>query len=147
MASVPENTALDFIVQNLTKQQLDYIEACPYTDGPRSLIECIEEAVLEYHKDNMILPLAASQQEMNMKKRDKPVSITKRVSAYADLNKFCTFSMGQAESAGHYIEVTEWSNHEGVDVCIHDVTGERNFSMTYGQFDALKACVKQIDLQ
>ena len=82
-----------------------------------------------------------------MKKKEKQASISTRISAHADLKDFCTFSMGNAAKASHYIEVTEWSNYEGVDVCIHDVNGERTFSMTYGQFDAMKACVKLINSQ
>lgn len=40
------------------------------------------------------------------------------------------------------IEVTEWSNGEGVDVCIIKKS-ERMFSLSYGEFKALKKLMKE----
>ena len=36
-----------------------------------------------------------------------------------------------------YIEVTQWHNGEGFDVSI----GDRHFQLTYGEYEALQACV------
>jgi hypothetical protein len=43
------------------------------------------------------------------------------------------------------LEVTEWTNGEGYDIHISDSEGERQFNLTWGQFKALKACIKKID--
>lgn len=75
----------------------------------------------------------------------KHVELVDRKSAFAELKDFCVFSMGVRKGMGDFIEVTEWSNMEGVDVEIHDVDGKRKFMLTYGQFDAIKTCVKQIN--
>ena len=41
-----------------------------------------------------------------------------------------------------FIEVTEWHNGEGVDVCINSPPeGEQRFSLTWGQYEALQALV------
>ena len=39
-----------------------------------------------------------------------------------------------------FIEVTEWHNGEGVDVCINS-SSEQRFSLTWGQWEALQALV------
>jgi hypothetical protein len=76
---------------------------------------------------------------------NKNVELANRKSAFAELKDFCVFSMGVRKGHGDYIEVTEWSNTEGIDVKIYDGNGIHKFMLTYGQFDALKACVKQIN--
>jgi hypothetical protein len=45
----------------------------------------------------------------------------------------------------NFMEITEWSSGEGYDIYISDSSGERQFNLTWGQFEALKACVKKID--
>ena len=75
----------------------------------------------------------------------KKVELVDRRSAFAELNEYCVYSMGERKGKGDFIEVTEWSNVEGVDVEIHDVDGKHRFMLTYGQFDAIKACVKEIN--
>ena len=64
-----------------------------------------------------------------------------RKTVIALLKSFCGFS---AKDEAHYIEVVEWVNAEGVDVVIEDESGKESFSMTYGQFDAFKACMKEL---
>ena len=75
----------------------------------------------------------------------KKVELVDRRAAFAALNEYCTFSMGERKGKDDFVEVTEWSNVEGVDVEIHDVDGKHKFMLTYGQFDAIKACVKEIN--
>ena len=75
----------------------------------------------------------------------KKVEIINRVAAVAPLNEYCVFSMGERKGKDDFVMVTEWINMEGVDIEIHDVDGRHKFMLTYGQFDALKACVKQIN--
>lgn len=74
----------------------------------------------------------------------KKVSVSKRLSAFAPLDKFCIFSMGDRKDKGDFLEVTEWSNGEGYDVRISNVEGEKTFELTWGQYDALKKCIKSI---
>jgi hypothetical protein len=49
------------------------------------------------------------------------------------------------EDMGDFLEVTEWTNGEGYDICILDVAGEKQFHLTWGQFRALKKCIKAIE--
>lgn len=40
-----------------------------------------------------------------------------------------------------FIEVTEWANGEGWDICLND----KLISLTYGQLEAIKYLVKTLD--
>jgi len=75
----------------------------------------------------------------------KKVEIVDRKSAIAALNEYCSFSMGERKGKDDFVMVTEWINMEGVDVEINDVDGKHKFMLTYGQFDAIKACIKEIN--
>lgn len=76
----------------------------------------------------------------------KEIKVTNRKSAFVELKDYCVGSMGKdKEKEGHFLEVTEWSNWEGYDIHIHDSEGERQIHLSYGQFDAIKKCVKVID--
>ena len=44
-----------------------------------------------------------------------------------------------------FMEVTEWTNGEGFDIQISDVSGTRTIFMTDGEFTALKKLVKSLD--
>lgn len=77
---------------------------------------------------------------------EKKVSLSKRKSAFAELKDFCTFSVGpERKDKGDFLEVTEWTNGEGYDIHISDVSGEKQFHLTWGQYEALKKCVKTIE--
>jgi hypothetical protein len=77
---------------------------------------------------------------------NKEVKIVKRKSVFVELKDWCTFSMGaEQKDKGHFLEVTEWANGEGYDVHTHDGNGERTMQLTYGQFDAIKKCIKAIE--
>jgi hypothetical protein len=73
------------------------------------------------------------------------VSLSKRKTAFAELKDFCSFSMSERKDKGDFLEVTEWSNGEGYDVYIHDVSGAKQFHFTWGQFEAMKKCIKTIN--
>jgi hypothetical protein len=76
----------------------------------------------------------------------KEIEVTNRKSTFVELKDYCVGSMGKdKEKEGHFLEVTEWSNCEGYDIHIHDSEGERQIHLSYGQFDAIKKCVKVID--
>ena len=76
------------------------------------------------------------------------VEVSNRKAAFADLKDFCTFSVGpERKDKGDFLEVTEWTNGEGYDIHISDVSGERQFHLTWGQVKALKACIKSLEKQ
>lgn len=70
----------------------------------------------------------------------------KRKSAAADLKDFCIFCMGpENKGKGYYIEVTEWHNGEGFDVDIENRQGLQKLRFTWGEWDAMKKCIKEIN--
>lgn len=64
-------------------------------------------------------------------------------SAYIDLNYYCTFAVNEKD----YIHAVEWFNGEGVNVTISNVGGkeEKQFNLTWGEFDALKYLINTLD--
>lgn len=75
----------------------------------------------------------------NMKKNKPEIRSNKRRSDMVDLKDFCVF--GRKDD---YVEVTEWANGEGYDVSMITITGEKIFSLTHGEFDALKYLIKDL---
>ena len=72
---------------------------------------------------------------------DKPeikIEESKRKTLFTILKPFCYFA-GEHD----YVEVTEWTNGEGVDVEISGKLRTR-FQLTYGEYDALKKLMKKI---
>ena len=57
-----------------------------------------------------------------------------RKAKMAELSKYCHLAKEH-----DYIEVTEWHNGEGFDVSLG--AGDRNFHLTWGELEALQACV------
>lgn len=68
-----------------------------------------------------------------------------RRAAHADLKEFCIFAMGKNSDKGYFVEVTEWSNGEGYDIIADGVDGKRTISLTCGEYDAIKKCIKAIE--
>lgn len=60
------------------------------------------------------------------------MKITNRKSIYEDLSKFSIFA-----DEHDFIEVTEWTNGEGVDVNIEDNSGSRKISLLYDEIEAI----------
>ena len=76
---------------------------------------------------------------------EKKVHVSKRNAAMVDLKDFCIFSMRpERKDKGDFLEVTEWTSGEGYDIHISDVSGETKFSLTWGQVEALKKCIKAL---
>lgn len=76
----------------------------------------------------------------------KEIKVLQRKSAFVDLKDYCIMSVGEdRKDKGDFLEVTEWSNGEGYDVLIHDVSGITTFNLTWGQFESLKKCIKSIE--
>jgi hypothetical protein len=64
-----------------------------------------------------------------------------RDSLFAELNQFCTFSIGKN---GDYIEVTEWANGEGMDIDI-ETSQRQRFQLSWGQYEAMKHLISIIE--
>ena len=60
-----------------------------------------------------------------------------RKSVFSDVGNACYLS-----KTGDFIEVTEWTNGEGVDVTISD---RCSFIITWGEFKLLKKLMKELD--
>ena len=75
-----------------------------------------------------------------MEKKKPEIKFSKRNTAFGKLKPFCTYA-----KESDFIEVTQWSNLEGFDVTISDNMGNRTFSLTDGEFTALKKLVKFIN--
>jgi hypothetical protein len=73
-----------------------------------------------------------------MKAKNMNFEIYKREAIFAELKQFCHLAKEH-----DFIEVTEWNNGEGWDITIN-TTSEQNISITYGQFDAIKKLIKQL---
>jgi hypothetical protein len=72
---------------------------------------------------------------------EKPkIEFSKRLSAFTSLKPFCIMA-----KEDDFMEVTQWSNLEGFDIQISDVSGTRTIFMTDGEFTALKKLVKSLD--
>jgi len=74
-----------------------------------------------------------------MKAKNMNFEIYKREAIFAELKQFCHLAKEH-----DFIEITEWNNGEGWDVTIN-TTSEQNISITYGQFDAIKKLIKQLE--
>ena len=66
-------------------------------------------------------------------KRKDSITESKRRTVFADLKKFDYFA-----HEGDFIELTEWTNGEGADLCISEgKNGEKYIPLTYGMLEAL----------
>jgi hypothetical protein len=76
----------------------------------------------------------------------KKIETYKRKSAMADLKDFCTFAMGPDDrNKGYCLEVTHWNNGEGFDVHIENNRGSHSLQFTWGEWEAMKKCIKAIE--
>jgi hypothetical protein len=57
---------------------------------------------------------------------------SKRKAVFSELKGYCIYA-----GDNNYMEVTQWSNGEGYDICIDRKNGGEKFSLTYGEFDLL----------
>ena len=63
------------------------------------------------------------------------IEINNRTAKFTELKPY-DFTAGESD----FMEVCEWTNGEGVDVTISS-TGEQQFSLTWGQWQALQALI------
>ena len=71
-----------------------------------------------------------------MKPKKFKYNVKERKSVNASLKDFCYLSKEHS-----FVEVTEWSNLDGYDITIDD----KQFSLTHGELDAIKALVKKLN--
>ena len=60
------------------------------------------------------------------------IKVDQRRAVFSELKKYCHMS-----SDNDYMEVTEWSNGEGYDICIDRKDGGEKFSLSYGEVELL----------
>jgi hypothetical protein len=77
-----------------------------------------------------------------MEKVKHTINFSKRSAAFTELNQFCHHASDE-----DYMEVTMWSNYEGYDITVSDKKGLNTFSLTDGEFDALKKLIKSMTKQ
>ena len=80
-----------------------------------------------------------------MAKKQKFEIHTKK-SISVNLKDFCIFAICREDGDVDSMEITEWKNQEGFDVYMSAGTEQTYFSLTRGQYDALKALVKKLEL-
>ena len=70
------------------------------------------------------------------------MKIYNRKSITDKLNKYCTFA-----KENDFIEVTEWTNGEGIEITSHSNGQDKSFSLTYGELDAINYLKMSLDFQ
>jgi hypothetical protein len=60
------------------------------------------------------------------------IKVDQRRAVFAELKGYCHMC-----GDNDYMEVTEWSNGEGYDVCINRKSDSEKFSLTYGEVELL----------
>ena len=66
------------------------------------------------------------------------IKVDQRRAVFAELKGYCYFSRDN-----DYIEVTEWSNGEGYDICIDRKSGGEKFSLTYGEWELMQVLINR----
>ena len=61
------------------------------------------------------------------------IETSTRKAKFTELKPYCHHSKEH-----DYMEVTEWSNSEGVDININD---KKHFSLTWGEYEALQVLI------
>lgn len=71
------------------------------------------------------------------------MEIQNRKSINDKLKKYCYFSNEEDD----FIEVTQWTNSEGIDITIHSNGQDKFLSLTYGELDAINYLKLSLDYQ
>lgn len=72
------------------------------------------------------------------KSKQRQIEVVQRNSVHVNLNDFCTHS-----KQDHFMEVTEWSNGDGVDINLNSFKNNQ-FSLSWGEFEALCVLVRRL---
>lgn len=73
------------------------------------------------------------------KKLNTQFKIENRRTIFSDIGTHCALS-----KPDDFVEITEWTNGDGVDINISDATGNRTIPMTWGEFKLIKKMMKTI---
>jgi len=75
-----------------------------------------------------------------MSKSEIKIKNYSRKAVFTELKPFCVFA-----DEHDFIEICEWKNGDGFDV---EVSGklQQRFQMTYGEFEALKKLIKNLEI-
>jgi len=68
------------------------------------------------------------------------MEVYNRKSVFSEIGDACHLS-----KPNDFIEVTDWKNGEGYDICIQSTIGQQIISITYGEFKLLKKMIKTLD--
>ena len=68
------------------------------------------------------------------------MKVSKRRAVFTELKDFCHLSKDT-----DFVEVTEWSNHEGYTINVSSSIGDKSIDITWGQFKAIKKAIKHLD--
>lgn len=68
------------------------------------------------------------------------IKIDNRKSLFCELKNYCMLA-GEHD----YMEVTEWTNGEGYDICIDRKHGSERFALTYGEIQLLQVLLNYKD--
>ena len=71
------------------------------------------------------------------------MEIQYRKSVSDELKKYCCCSNGDND----FIEVTQWTNGEGIDITINANGQGKSFSLTYGELEAINYLKMSLDYQ
>lgn len=71
------------------------------------------------------------------------MEIHHRKSVSDELKKYCCCSNRDSD----FIEVTQWTNSEGIDVIINSNGQEKSLSLTYGELEAINYLKMSLDYQ
>lgn len=71
------------------------------------------------------------------------MKIQNRKSISDELKKYCYCSNGNND----FIEVTQWTNGEGIDITINTNGQDKSFSLTYGELEAINYLKMSLDYQ
>lgn len=71
------------------------------------------------------------------------MKIQNRKSISDKLEKYCYCSNGDND----FIEVTQWTNGEGIDITINANGQDKSFSLTYGELEAINYLKMSLDYQ
>lgn len=75
-----------------------------------------------------------------MSKNPKPkFSVENRKSVFSELENYCHIG-----KPNDFVEITEWTNGEGVDINISSRLGNQIVQLTWGEFKLIKMMMKQL---
>lgn len=63
-----------------------------------------------------------------------------REAYFAELKDYCHLS-----GEGDFMEITEWSNGEGVDLAISSKQGNQHIELTWGEIELFKHIIDEIE--